>query len=57
MTILAIIALLGLIIFALSGLVWLFSPSPRRPQVAIAALIGLLTWAIATIVITFVGLA
>lgn len=50
-----ILGLIGLAIFIIAGIVWLVT-TPRRPQVAVIALIGALIWAIATVIITLIAL-
>ena len=53
--ILAVLALIGLIVFVAAGLYWLFAPA-RRTQVWPVALGGLLIWAIAEIFIRLIAL-
>jgi len=53
--VLTIIALLGLILFVVGGLLWLFSV-PRRPTAVTLGLAGLLVWAVATIILTIMAL-
>jgi hypothetical protein len=49
---LAVLALIGLLIFLVFGILWLVSP-PRRALWAQVALIGLLIWAVASIISLF----
>jgi hypothetical protein len=53
--VLTIIALLGLILFVVGGLLWLFSV-PRRATATTLGLAGLLVWAVATIILTIMAL-
>lgn len=50
--VLTIIALLGLILFVVGGVLWLAAPA-RRPTAVTLGLAGLLVWAVATIILTF----
>jgi len=49
------IGTVGLLIFILFGLAWFFMP-PRRSQSATVALVGLIIWAIASVVLTLMSL-
>jgi hypothetical protein len=53
--VLTIIALLGLILFVVGGIIWLASV-PRRPLAVQLGLIGLLVWAVATIILMIMAL-
>ena len=53
--VLTIIALLGLILFVVGGLIWFFSV-PRRATAVTLGLAGLLVWAVATIILTIMAL-
>jgi hypothetical protein len=46
-----VIALIGLVVFVVGGVYALVGPTPQRPNAARLWLIGLLIWAVATIVL------
>lgn len=54
--VLSVFALIGLIIFVVFGLLWLLAAPARRPSNGSIALIGLIIWAVATIIVTFMAL-
>lgn len=52
--VLLIVALIGLVVFVVFGLLWLLSPSaPRHVSNGTIAVVGLIIWALASIVMTF----
>jgi hypothetical protein len=52
--VLLIVALIGLVVFVVFGLLWLLAPSiPRRSNNGTIAVVGLIIWALASIVMTF----
>lgn len=51
-----IIALLGLIVFVIFAVFALVGPTPRRAQYGMLWLVGLIIWAVASIVLILDGL-
>lgn len=55
--VLTIFGLVGLVIFVVFALLWLLQPTvPRRASNGSIAVIGLVIWAIATIIATLIAL-
>jgi len=53
--VLSVIALIGLIVFVAFALYWFFAPA-RRTNAWPVALVGLVIWAIAEIILLLIGL-
>jgi hypothetical protein len=54
--VLSVVGLIGLIIFVVFGLLWILAAPARRPNNGTIALVGLIIWAIATIIVTLIAL-
>jgi hypothetical protein len=53
---LAIVALIGLILFVIASIFWFVGPTPRRTNSWALAVIGLVIWAVATIILGLMAL-